>query len=74
MAYLDPSRHASDGASRLSRLGRAVDDFTAAYRRWSAARRRDELLCQLTDRELDDVGMNRAARIETRYSPFSARV
>lgn len=74
MAYLDHSRTATPGASALVRVLRALDDFTASYRRWSAARRRDELVYRLSDRELQDIGLTRTPRLEPRYSPYSARV
>ena len=55
MAVIDTSRsHAAPGF-----IGRAIAKVTAAFTTWSDARATRKALSQLSDHELDDIGLSR---------------
>ncbi|MFD1157131.1 DUF1127 domain-containing protein [Roseovarius aestuarii] len=56
MAVIDTTRtHAATGI-----IGDAVAKFTAAFTAWFDARATRKALSQLSERELDDIGLSRA--------------
>lgn len=59
MAAYDISQSDIGRAGVLARLSYALSRGTAAVVRWNEARKTREALYELTDRELDDIGLTR---------------
>ena len=59
MAYFDGNRAAPFGAITIYRIVRFFDGLIRSLDAWRAARATDRALRQLSDRELDDLGLSR---------------
>ena len=59
MAHFDMNRPAPFGALTVYRVVNFLDGLRMSYREWKTARSTDKTLRQLSDRELDDIGLYR---------------
>ncbi len=60
MAHLNDTLQAALGHGFADAIARAAYRVTTAFSDWNAARRTRKALSQLSDRELDDIGLSRA--------------
>ena len=72
MAYFVPTRSVPFGAISVHRVVAALYALPEAVDAWLKARETDKVLRQLTDRELDDIGLTRGM-IEDAAHSMSAR-
>ena len=60
MAYYDTTRTAPFGAITAFRAVTGIERALAAVKTWNVTRRTENELSKLSDRELDDIGLNRS--------------
>lgn len=61
MAYFETTRPAPFGALTVYRVVHFIDNILLSYREWKVAQATDKVLRQLSDNELDDIGLLRGS-------------